>query len=219
MALDSFKYVLHLRSTCQFLEEARLEKNPIRSLDLNKAIESVLIRTSLQKTVQKPSPTTRSPLLAISSTPKSSATWGCSVASVIQIELRSLVIAVGSLAELSISWSRWLIPAAFSTCELRPPTIASRRLSRPTSSTCFRAAWSPIRLRLGGRPDVGKTHSSLFRVHGAQGWCLSHLSFRRRQLTQFHIFRGSPPSLTGFELCKDIFPAKWALEIQLHVVW
>jgi hypothetical protein len=136
-----------------------------------------------------------------------------------QTELRSLVIAVVSLAELSITGPRWLNPAAFSTCELRPPTLASRRLSRRTSYTCFRAAWSPFRLRLGSRPDVGKTRSSLFRVHGAQGWCLSHLSFRRRQPTQFHIFRVSPPSSTGFELGKDIFSAKLELEIQLHVVW
>ena len=210
MALDSFKYILHLGSNVSLWRKLGFT-GPDSKLDSREAIESMLIRTSLQKTVQKPRPTTRSPLLATSSTPRSWATWSGSGSSFMQSELCSLFAAVAWLAELSISCSLGLIPAAFSTCELRPPTIASRRLNRPTSSTCFRTAWSPTRLRLGSRPDVGKTHSSLFRVHGAQGWCLSHLSFRRRQLTQFHIFRGSPPSSTGFEICKDISPAKQAL--------
>lgn len=66
-----------------------------------------------------------------------------------------------------------------STCALRVETTPSNRLNRSSSS----ASGGFLLLR-GARPGPGKTQSILARTQLEHGFFLSHLTLRRRQVTQ-----------------------------------
>ncbi len=153
---------IHVSKKCTLERQLQMPSSTPVGSAKHKGAE--LEHTSLQNTVQKRFPTTRSPLLATTNSPNSSETCGDSEVPSAMLEpicipsraVRGLPLADGlrraspwsgqpislefalvALVEPSTGGLVRPTTAACSTCEPRSPTMASKRRRRPKSSACF----------------------------------------------------------------------------------